>query len=254
MLISKKLADRLLLRTNDSVLLYFIQQPPRVRKLKITGIYQTGLEDFDNKYIFGDIELIRKLNDWTEAQTGGYEITINDFNKLDEIGDHIYQITPPEENARTIKQIYPQIFDWLGLQDVNGFIILALMLVVSVMNMISALLIIILERVQMIGMLKSLGAYNISIRKLFLYVAAFLIGRGLLFGNIIGLGLCLLQKQFGLFHLDQTSYYISYVPIYITAFHWLALNIGTLLICVAMMILPTLIITRISPLRALRFN
>ncbi len=253
-LISKNIAGKLKLKAGDDLIMYFIQQPPRVRKFYISGIYETGLEEFDNKYIFCDIAQIRQLNDWNAEQTGGYEISIRDFNKLEEIGDKIYELTPSDLNARTIKELYPQIFDWLGLQDVNGFILLFLMLIVSVMNMISALLIIILERVQMIGTLKSLGAYNFSVRKIFLYVAAFLIGRGLLIGNLIGLTLCFIQKQFGIFHLDQTSYYISYIPVHLSVLNWSLLNIGTLFVCVIMMILPTIIITKISPLQALRFN
>src|SRR6185369_706963 len=196
--------------------MYFIQQPPRARRFHISGIYETGLEEFDSKYIFCDIAHIRQLNDWKDDQTGGYEVSISDFKKLDEIGEKIYALTPSDLNARTIKELYPQIFDWLGLQDVNGFIILFLMLIVSVMNMISALLIIILERVQMIGTLKSLGASNFSVQKIFLYESVILIGKGLLFGNMIGIGLCLFQYYTHSIHLDQQSYYISYIPIYLS--------------------------------------
>jgi len=253
-LISKNIAGKLRLNAGDDLIMYFIQQPPRARKFHISGLYETGLEEFDSKYIFCDIAQIRQLNDWNENQTGGYEISITDFDKLDETGKKVYNLTPSDLNARTIRELYPQIFDWLGLQDVNGVIILSLMLIVSVMNMISALLIIILERVQMIGTLKSLGAYNYSVRKIFLYVAALLIGRGLLIGNLVGLAVCFIQKQFGVLHLDQASYYISYVPIHLSLMHWLLLNVGTLLTCVVMMILPTIIITKITPLQALRFS
>ena len=253
-LISKNLSKLLKLKVGDGLVMYFIQQPPRARKFHISGIYETGLEEFDNKFVFCDIAHIRKLNDWNEKQTGGYELSVKDFSKLDEVASDVYNMTPSYLNARTIRDLYPQIFDWLGLQDINGVIIIVLMLVVSGINMISALLIIILERVNLIGMLKALGAVNFSVRKTFLYVAAFLIGRGLLIGNIVGIGLCLLQKQTGLIHLDQSSYYISYIPINLSIPDILLLNAGTLLICVAMMILPTLIITKITPLKALRFN
>ncbi len=253
-LISKLTATRLKLKVNDDLITYFIQQPPRARRFHISGIYETGLEEFDSKYIFCDIGHIRQLNDWKENQTGGYEVSVSDFDNLDKVGEKIYAATPSDLNSRTIKEIYPQIFDWLGLQDVNGVIIITLMLIVSVMNMISALLIIILERVQMIGTLKSLGAYNFSVRKIFLYVAAFLIGRGLLIGNLIGIGLCLLQYFTHIIHLDQQSYYISFVPIHLSLQNILLLNGGTLLVCVLMMILPTIIITKITPLQALRFS
>jgi lipoprotein-releasing system permease protein len=253
-LISKNLSKRLSLKVGDALVMYFIQQPPRARKFRISGIYETGLEEFDNRFIFCDIAHIRKLNDWTENQTGGYELSLNDFDKLEEVGARVYNITPSQLNARTIRDLYPQIFDWLGLQDMNGVIIIVLMLIVSGINMISALLIIILERVNLIGMLKALGAVNYSVRKIFLYVAAFLIGRGLLVGNVIGIGLCLIQKQFGLIHLDQQSYYLSVIPINLSLFHILLLNAGTLVVCVGMMILPTLIITKITPLKALKFS
>lgn len=253
-MISRITATRLQLKTGDDLITYFIQQPPRARRFRICGIYETGLEEFDSKYIFCDIAQIRQLNDWNKSQTGGYEIMVSDFNKLDQIGEEVYAAVPSELNSRTIKEIYPQIFDWLGLQDVNGLIIIVLMLIVSVMNMISALLIIILERVQMIGTLKSLGAYNFSVRKIFLYVSAFLIGRGLLWGNVIGIGLCLIQYFTHFVTLDQQSYYISYIPVNFSMENIFLLNAGTLCVCVVMMILPTIIITKITPLQALRFN
>jgi lipoprotein-releasing system permease protein len=253
-LISRLTASRLQLKINDDLITYFIQQPPRARRFRICGIYETGLEEFDSKYIFCDIAHIRQLNDWNESQTGGYEVSISDFSKLDKTGEAIYAAIPSDLNSRTIKEIYPQIFDWLGLQDVNGVIIIVLMLIVSVMNMISALLIIILERVQLIGTLKSLGAYNFSVRKIFLYVSAFLIGRGLLIGNVIGIGLCLIQYFTHVIKLDQQSYYIPYIPVNFSLENILLLNAGTLSVCVMMMILPTIIITKITPLQALRFS
>lgn len=253
-LISKLTATRLQLKLGDDIITYFIQQPPRARRFRICGIYETGLEEFDGKFIFCDIAHIRQLNDWCESQTGGYEVAVSDFHSLDKTGEAIYSTIPADMNSRTIKELYPQIFDWLGLQDVNGAIIIVLMLIVSVMNMISALLIIILERVQMIGTLKALGAYNFSVRKIFLYVSAFLIGRGLLIGNLIGIGLCLIQYFTHFIHLDQQSYYISFIPVSLSLENILMLNVGTLCVCILMMILPTIIITKITPLQALRFS
>ncbi len=253
-LISKLLSQKLNLHTGDNLVMYFIQQPPRARKFTITGIYETGLDKFDNLYLFCDITQIQKLNDWTQDQVGGFEIKIRDFNKLEQEGKKVYNITGSDLNAKTIKEIYPQIFDWLDLQNINAIIIITLMIIVAGINMISALLIIILERVNMIGTLKALGAGSISIRKIFLYVSGFLLFRGLLIGNIIGIGLCYLQKTFHWIHLDQQSYYISVVPISINPVHILLLNIGTLLICIAMLVIPSMIVTRISPIKALKYS
>ncbi|TAH43298.1 MAG: ABC transporter permease [Bacteroidetes bacterium] len=253
-IISSNNARKLRLHVGEHVIMYFIQQPPRVRKFLISGIYETGLEEFDNLYLICDIKHIQKLNDWNDGDVGGIEITVKDFNKLDEVGDQVYAQISSDLNAKTIKEIYPQLFDWLGLQNINAIVIIILMIVVAAINMISALIIIILERVNMIGTFKAMGAGNYSVRKIFIYVAAFLIGRGLLWGNIIGIGLCLIQQQFGLLTLDQASYYISKVPIELSIPHLLLLNVGTLSACLIMMILPTIMITRISPLKALRFS
>ncbi len=253
-IISSNIARKLRLHAGEHVIMYFIQQPPRVRKFLISGIYETGLEEFDNLYLICDIQHIQKLNDWNKGDVGGIEITVKDFNKLDEVGDQVYAQINSDLNAKTIKEIYPQLFDWLGLQNINAIVIIILMIIVAAINMISALIIIILERVNMIGVFKAMGAGNYSIRKIFIYVAAFLIGRGLLWGNLIGIGLCLLQQKFGLLTLDQASYYISKVPIDLSISNLLMLNAGTLATCLLMMILPTIMITRISPLKALRFS
>jgi lipoprotein-releasing system permease protein len=253
-LISENLARKMNLKAGDDLIMHFIQQPPRARKFHVAGIYKTGLEEFDNLYIFCDIGHIRKLNDWKEDEVGGFEITVNDFSKLDETASRIYNMTGSDLNAQTIKELFPQIFDWLGLQNINAIIILSLMILVSGMNMISALLIIILERINLIGILKAMGCLSVNIRKIFLYLAAYLIGRGMLWGNGIALTLIFLQKRFELFHLNQESYYISFVPVNFSVTDLLLLNVGTLLVCVFMMILPTIIISRVRPIAAIRFN
>lgn len=252
--ISDYLAKKLKLKVGDDLLTFYIQQPPRARRFHISGIYTTGLEEFDKLYLFCDIGQIRKLNDWQKDQVGGFEIAIKNFDDIDRIGDEVYAMTPSELNARTIKNIYPQIFDWLGLQNINAIIIITLMIVVSGMNMISALLIIILERINMIGMLKALGSPNVSVRKVFVYLAGFLVGKGLLWGNAIGLLFLFLQKTFKLISLDEKSYYVSYVPIDFSLSYLALLNAGTLLVCVTMMVIPTLIITKIKPLSAIRYS
>ena len=252
--ISKNLSKKLNLNTGDALVMHFIQQPPRVRKFYVSGIYDTGLEEFDNLYLLCDIGQIQKLNDWTENQVGGFELSVKDFNKVNEVADYVYETTGSDLNSRTILEIYPQIFDWLNLQNINAIIIITLMIVVSGMNMISALLIIILERVNLIGIMKALGTTNFSIRRVFIYLAGFLIGRGMLWGNIVGLAFIFLQKKFGLIHLDQQSYYLSYVPVNFSFSDLILLNAGTLLVCLLMMIIPTMIVTRISPLTAIRYS
>ncbi len=252
--ISANLSKKLNLHSGDDLIMHFIQQPPRARKFHITGVYSTGLEEFDNLYMFCDIGQIQKLNDWTSDKVGGFEITVNDFLKLDETAEKIYTISASDLNVRTIRDIYPQIFDWLGLQNINAIIIISLMIVVSGMNMISALLIIILERINLIGTMKAMGSRSLSIRKIFIYLAGYLIGRGMLWGNIVGISFILIQKKFQLFHLDQQSYYLSYVPVNFSISHILMLNAGTLIVCILMMVIPTMIITRISPLSAIRYN
>lgn len=252
--ISRNLSKKLNLKTGDDLVMYFIQQPPRARKFRITGIYETGLEEFDNLYLFCDLGHIQKLNDWSKDEAGGFEIEIKDFSRLDKVGEKVYYLTGSELNSRTIREIYPQLFDWLGLQNINAVIIITLMVIVSGMNMISALLIIILERISFIGTLKAIGCRSFSVRKIFVYLAGYLVLRGILLGNIIGITLILLQKHFGILKLDVESYYLSYVPVNISLTHILLLNAGTLLVCLLMMILPTIIITRIKPLTAIRYT
>jgi lipoprotein-releasing system permease protein len=253
-IISKNISKKLNLHAGDQMVMHFIQQPPRARKFIIAGVYETGLEDFDNLYIFCDIGQIQKLNDWNTNQVGGFEINLNDFSKLDAVSEKLYYMSGSELNARSIKEIYPQIFDWLNLQNINAIIIIVLMILVSGMNIISALLIIILERINFIGTMKALGCNNVSVRKVFVYLAGYLTGRGMIWGNLIGISFIFIQKQFGIFHLDQQSYYLSYVPVNFSLLHIAMLNAGVLFVCLVMMILPTIIITRITPLSALRFN
>ena len=256
-IISKFLASRLKLKTGDSLRMYFIikdQAQPKGRKLHISGIYETGLEEYDKTYVIGDIAQIQSLNKWKSNQVAGFEILLNDFNDLDKISDLVYNNIPYDLNSKNIKQIDPQMFDWLSLQDMNKIIILTLMIIVAAINMISTLLILILERTNMIGILKALGAKNASIRRIFLYTSANLIGKGLLWGNIIAISLCLIQQKFGIFKLPQDSYYISTVPIHLSLISILLLNAGTLFVCFLMLIIPSYIITKISPVKAIRFS
>jgi len=257
-IISKILANRLKLKTGDSLRMYFIvkdQMQPKGRKLHISGIYETGLdEEFDEVYVIGDIAQIQSLNKWNANQVAGFEILINDFKDIDKMSEYVYKNIPYDLNVKNAKQLNPQIFDWLGLQDMNVIIILTLMIVVAAINMISTLLILILERTNMIGILKALGAKNASIRKIFLYTSANLIGKGLLWGNIFAIGVCLLQQKFGIIKLQQDQYYLSTVPIHLTFLSIVLLDAGTLIVCFLMLIIPSYIITKISPVKAIRFS
>lgn len=259
--ISKYIADALELKLGDSFAAYFIQDPPRMRKFTITGIYNTQLQDLDKIFVLADIKHLRKLNDWEDDQITGFEIHVSDFSKLVEHEIAINRIVgnnfSPDGSALKVTNIgeeYPGIFDWLSLLDINVLVILILMVSVAGFNMISGLLVIILERVNMIGILKSMGATNFKVGKVFVHVSGFLISRGLLIGNVIGIGICLLQKYTGLITLDPESYYVAVVPVNIDFLHILLLNVGTLVITVAMMILPSMIVSKISPADSIRFN
>jgi lipoprotein-releasing system permease protein len=260
-IISKKISDMLRLKTGDSFNMLFIQDPPRMRKFTISGIYETSLEEFDKMYVFCDIGHIKRLNGWNNDQVSGFEVYLNDFGKLDEmtlaVRDAIgYKITQEETKFKVtnIRIRYPQIFDWLNFQDINVIIIILLMLIVAGFNMISGLLILILEKTNMIGVLKSLGAEDITIRRLFLYQAAYLIAKGLFWGNFIGIGLAYIQLKTGLITLDPTSYYIKTVPVNLELSHILLLNAGTMVAIIIMLLVPSQLISRISPVKAIRYD
>lgn len=253
-LISELVAKKLNLKVGDNFLMYFIQESLRKRKFEIVGIYRTGVEEVDKIFVIGDMDLVRRLNKWDDNQVGGYELRIKDFNQLDatsyEVGDEL----PTQLKAVSVTTNFPSIFEWLSLLDINAQVVLVLMLMVAIINMISALLIIILERTHMIGLLKALGESNWGIRKIFLYNAVYLIGFGMLMGNIFGLGLGYIQQQTHFFKLDEASYYMSFIPV---QFEWLdiiLINIGTLVICLAVLIIPSMLVSKISPVKALSFK
>lgn len=256
-LISRRIANTLDLGIGNDVRVYFInpdELTPRGRKFTVAGIYETGLEEFDDRYIIGDIRHIQRLNGWDKDQVSGFEVFVDDFRNIDATFEKVYNTIGFDLNADSIKDLYPQIYDWLDLQDMNVLIILILMIAVAVINMISTLLILILEKANMIGILKALGAKSVSVRKIFLYNAAFIIGRGLLFGNLLGIGLAVLQYYFRVFRLDQESYYVPYVPISLDVLPILLLNAGTLLLCMVFLLVPSYVITRITPVKAIRWE
>jgi len=260
-LISQYFANLLKLETGDPVAMYFVDEPPRMRKFIISGIYDTGLEDFDKKFILADIKHVQKLNGWDKNQISGFEIILDEFDEIENISTHIrnnytYPLFSEGTKLRVlpITTEFPQIFDWLNIIDVNVWVILTLVIIVAGFNMISGLLIIILERTSMIGLFKAMGSTNWSIRKIFLYLSSLLIGKGMLWGNIIGIALCLLQKEFGIIKLDPATYYLEVVPINLKLLHVILLNIGSLIITVVMLIIPSYIIAKISPIKTIRFN
>jgi lipoprotein-releasing system permease protein len=260
-IISKKISDMLRLKTGDSFAMYFVQDPPRSRKFTISGIYETSLEEFDKMYVYCDIGHIKRLNGWTDDQVSGFEIFIDDFDKLDEmhmaVRDAIgYRLLEDETKFKVtnIRLRYPQIFDWLNFQDMNVVIIITLMLLVAGFNMISGLLILILEKTNMIGIFKALGSENATIRKVFLYQAAYLIAKGLFWGNIIGIGLAYIQLSTGLITLDPTSYYIKTVPVNLELSHILLLNAGTMAAIILMLLVPSQLISRITPVKAIKYD
>jgi lipoprotein-releasing system permease protein len=260
-IISKKISDMLRLKPGDSFNMHFIQDPPRARRFNVAGIYETSLEEFDEIYVFCDINHIKRLNGWDNDQISGFEIFIDDFDELDRmtlaVRDAVgYSITEEEESYKitNIRLKYPQIFDWLGFQDLNVAIIIVLMLIVAGFNMISGLLILILEKTNMIGILKALGSNDKTIRRTFLYQAAYLIAIGLAWGNLIGIGLALLQSTTGIISLDPTSYYLKSVPINLELTHVLLLNAGTMAIIIAMLLVPSKLISKITPVKAIRYD
>ena len=260
-LVSKMIADKLRLKAGDRIFAYFIGESVRTRRFTITGIYQTNMTRFDESLCFTDIRTTQKLNDWNDEQCSGAEITVKNFEQLqntaDEFIEKVNRQTDKDMNtysSQTIYEAYPQVFHWLELLDINVWIILVLMVCVAGFTMISGLLIIILERTQMIGVLKAVGARNKTIRHTFLWFAAFIIGQGLIIGNLLGLGIIALQKYSGIVKLDPQTYYVSEAPMEINIPLFVLLNIATLIICVFVLIAPSYFISHIHPAKSMRYE
>ena len=263
-IISEQLSKLLKLKLGNLAVLYFVNENevnPRLLQLKICGIYRTGLEEFDNLFVLGDIKQIQRLNKWTADQISGFEIEVANFNKINETEQQIRNATIDysEESKNVLRtenitRMYPQIFDWLQILDMNVWVILALMILVAGFNMISGLLVLILERSQMIGVLKALGSRNWSIRKIFLYLSVFLTGRGMLWGNLFGVALILIQKIFQVIKLDPITYYVDVVPVNFSLLHLLLINIGSITITTVMLIIPSYLVSKISPEKTIRFD
>ncbi len=257
-LISEEIANRLKINLGDEFNILFVKDDPNkapwLRVVTAVGIYNSGFQEFDRNFVIADIRHIQKMNKWTEDEVGGFEVLIDNFDDIEIKSNQVYEQTASTLNSQSIVEKYATLFEWIRLFDNNVFLIIAIMVLVAGINMITALLVLILERTQMIGILKSLGSTNKSIRKVFLYNAGYLILKGLFWGNLIGLIILLLQKYFSFISLNPETYYVNTVPVYIDLGYIVLLNLGTLFLCLLMLILPTLIISKISPAESIKFE
>ncbi|WP_432222404.1 ABC transporter permease [Flavobacterium sp. TMP13] len=257
-LISSYLANRLHLKVGDKFNTFFVKEEqnkmPNIRRFQIVGLFNSGFQDFDATYIIGDIRHIQRINKWKPNEIGAFELFTNDFSEIKSTGEKVYEQTSSSLDTKTIIEKYNYIFDWLNLFDFNIIVILVIMILVATINMVVALLVLILERTQMIGILKALGANNWTVRKVFLYNAFYLIVRGLFWGNLIGVGILLVQQQFGIVKLNPENYYVDQAPVYLNWMYILLLNGLTIVVCFVVLLIPSYIITKISPVKAIRFD
>lgn len=256
-IISEYLAERLHLKLNDNCATYFLKddaQKYNTRVFKIVGIYNSGFQEFDNSFIIGDLRHIQRINKWKPDQIGAFEVFLDDFEQLDTKGLEIYESTPSELNSYTIKEKFAFIFDWLLLLDTNIILIICIMILVATINMVVVLLVLILEKSTFIGILKSLGANNWMIRKIFIWQALKIILYGLFYGNLFALGIIFIQKQFEIIQLPPENYYVTVAPLDFNILHILIINIGTALIALLVLLLPSYLITKISPVKAMKFD
>jgi len=257
-LISQFLANRLKLKVGDAFNTFFMKEGqnklPNIRRFKIMGVFNSGFQEFDATYIIGDIRHMQRINKWKSDEVGAFEVFVGDFDDIKPVGDQVYQQTGSTLDTKTIIEKYSYIFEWLQLFDFNIIVILIVMILVATINMVVALLVLILERTQMIGILKALGANNWSIRKIFLYNASYLILRGLFWGNLIGIVIVLLQQYFGIIKLNPENYYVNEAPVYLNWGYIAMLNLLTISVCFLVLLIPSYIITKISPVKAIRYD
>ncbi|GEL10941.1 lipoprotein-releasing system permease protein [Flavobacterium glycines] len=257
-LISQFLANRLKLKVGDEFNTFFMKEGqnklPNIRRFKIVGIFNSGFQEFDATYVLGDIRHIQRINKWKPDQVGAFEVFVNNFDNISAIGEQVYEHTGSTLDSQTIVEKYNYIFEWLQLFDFNIVVILIVMILVATINMVVALLVLILERTQMIGILKAIGASNWSIRKTFLYNASYLIFRGLFWGNLIGVSILLIQKYFGIVELNPENYYVNQAPVDINIVYIILLNVLTVGVCFLVLLIPSYIITKITPVKAIRFD
>jgi lipoprotein-releasing system permease protein len=256
-IVSAPLATELKIDLNDTITVYFISSgdgAKTYRKLKVVGIYKTGIEEYDKLFVLGDLALIRRVNNWEPDQTGGYEIFLKDYKAMDSTSTRFADALPYEWNSRSIREIYPNIFDWLKIQDVNRDVIFIVMAVVAIINLVTCLLILILERTRMIGILKALGASNGLIQKIFLYHATVITLLGIGIGLAAGIAICFLQSTYGFIRLDEASYYVSVAPVKIIWWQVIAVCLVTAAVCYLALIIPTLLVRKINPVKAIQFR
>jgi lipoprotein-releasing system permease protein len=255
-IVSAQIADELQIQLNDTVNVYFISTDgiKSKRKLMVAGIYKTGIEEYDKLFAIGDIRLIRRVNDWQPGEIGGYEVLVNNYKQMDTINSQLLDKLPAIWASKTIREVYPNIFDWLNVQDVNRNVIFIVMAIVAVINLITCLLILVLERTKMIGILKATGAGDWIIRKIFLYHASFITLAGISIGLIAGIGLCFLQQQFGIIRLDESNYYVSVAPVEIIWWQVALICLVTSIVCFISLIIPTLLVKNINPVKAIQFR
>lgn len=256
-MISQYLAEQLKIDTDSSILIYFIQpgqEKPRTRKLTISGIYKTSIEIYDRNFVLGDIGLIRRLNNWDSTMIGGYEVVLKNYDQMNDVSASIYEKLPTGWDSKTMKEVYPEIFDWLNLQNTNKFILLSVMTAVAVINLITCLIILVLERTRMIGVLKALGSSDWTIQRVFMIQGAYITIIGVLWGLVIGLGLSILQLKTGFIKLNEEAYYMSVAPVDIIWWQVAAVAAGTFVVCFLILLIPSLISRKISPAKAIQFS
>lgn len=256
-MISEFHAQQLKLDVGKELLIYFIQpgqERPRTRKLKVSGIYKTGIEIYDRTYVLGDIGLIRRLNDWDNNTIGGYEVFLKEYSQMGEVSENIYTALPAGWDSKTMKEIYPEIFDWLNLQDTNKYILVTVMTIVALINLITCLIILVLERTRMIGVLKALGSSDWNIQQIFMQQGAFITLTGVLLGLAVGLGLSFLQLKTGFITLNEEAYYMKVAPVHLIWWQIGAVTVGTFIVCFLILLIPSWISRRISPTKAIQFS
>jgi lipoprotein-releasing system permease protein len=255
--LSESMANELKLDVGDQLLIFFIQSggaSPRPRKLTIAGIYKTGIEEYDKLIAIGDLRLIQRLNSWSEDEVGGYEIFLNDYKEMDRVSEEIMYRLPIDLKSSTIREIFPNIFDWLYLQNKTIAIVLIIMVVIATLNLVTCLLILVLERTRMVGVLKAIGAQNITIQRIFLYHGVLISAAGLIGGNLLGFLICWLQQKYGFITLPEDAYYISKAAVDLVWWQVLLVNIFTFAVCFLVLMIPTLIVKKIQPVRAIQFR
>ena len=257
-LVSDAVAKQLQIKINDTIKVHFVatnsDAQKTYRKLVVVGFYHTGIDEYDKLFMIADINLIRRINNWEPNQIGGYEVFIDQYQNIDAVSSTLSNALPSEWMSKSIKEVYPNIFDWLDIQDVNRNVVFIVMGIVALINLITCLLILMLERTNMIGLLKSMGATGWTIQKIFIVYASFITLAGVGFGLVIGLGICFLQQATGFITLDEASYYISVAPVKIIGWQVAAVCAGTSLVCFVSLFLPTLLIPKISPVKAIEFK